>query len=246
MTTLSEPAALSFMSLPPVLRIARTFEKHQAKGYWFLSGSGVPVRLWSTDSMTISPNLRSYLLSSASQLEALVRQPDLSDIISASVEEIVAALVAGHPLLTCGNGGSASDALHVSGELVGRFFHDRQALNVICLNSNVTVMTAWANDIDFNSVFSRQVEAHGKEGGVLWGFSTSGNSKNVVNAFKKANIMGMKTIAMTGVNPGVLGELANYIISVPGDDAPSAQNLHVLLYHYMCAEIERMTNDISG
>ena len=167
-------------------------------------------------------------------------QPDLSEVVSASVQDVTAALVAGKPVLTCGNGGSASDALHVSGELVGRFFRERRALNVVCLNSNVTVMTAWANDVDFTSVFSRQVEAHGRDGGVLWGFSTSGNSKNVVDAFEKAASMGMKTIAMTGSSPGLLGELAHHLISVPGDDAPSAQNLHVLLYHYMCGAIEEL------
>ena len=190
--------------------------------------------------MTNPTTLQSYLSTSASQLGALMSQPNLSKIISASVSELAAALLAGKAVLTCGNGGSASDALHVSGELVGRFFSDRQALNVICINSNVSVMTAWANDIDFTSVFSRQVEAHGEKGGVLWGFSTSGNSKNVVKAFKMANTMGMRTLAMTGSNPGLLGELADHVISVPGDDAPSAQNLHVLLYHYMCAEIERI------
>ena len=205
-----------------------------------LSGSRVLVHLWSTTLMANPLDLRNYLLFSASQLDALMSQSDLSDRVTASVEEIVSALEAGRPLLTCGNGGSASDALHVSGELVGRFFQDRQALDVICLNSNVTVLTAWANDIDFDSVFSRQVEAHGKEGGVLWGFSTSGNSKNVVNAFKTARKMGMKTLAMTGSKPGLLGDLADHVISVPGDDAPSAQNLHVVLYHFICAEIERI------
>ena len=193
--------------------------------------------------MLSSMSLQGYLSSSAMQLEALMNQVDLNKTISASVEEVVAALLAGKPVLTCGNGGSASDALHVSGELVGRFFRDRPALNVICLNSNVAVMTAWANDIDFTSVFSRQVEAHGGEGGLLWGFSTSGDSKNVVNAFEKASLLGMKTIAMTGSHPGQLGTLADHVISVPGDDAPSAQNLHVLLYHYMCAEIERIATE---
>lgn len=188
--------------------------------------------------MANTHDLQSYLLASASQLEELMSQPDLSDVISASVKEVVLALSAGRPVLTCGNGGSASDALHVSGELVGRFFRDRQALNVICLNANVTVMTAWANDVDFSSIFSRQVEAHGQRGGVLWGFSTSGNSENVVEAFQKAQSLGMKTIAMTGASPGHLGNVANYVVSVPGRDAPSAQNLHVLLYHYMCNEIE--------
>ena len=195
--------------------------------------------------MLKTSDLRAYLTSSASKLEALVAQPDLSNIVSAAVKEIFSCLSTGKPLLTCGNGGSASDALHVSGELVGRFFLERRALNVVCLNSNVTVMTAWANDVGFNSVYSRQVEAHGEKGGVLWGFSTSGNSKNVVNAFKEAQSMGMKTIAMTGSKPGLLGEVATHTISVPGDDAPSAQNLHVVLYHFMCAEIERMMVEVA-
>lgn len=196
--------------------------------------------------MVNTPDLQNYLSTSASQLDQLMSQPNLNDVISGSVEEVVLALSAGRPVLTCGNGGSASDALHVSGELVGRFFRDRQALNVICLNANVTVMTAWANDVDFNSIFSRQVEAHGQRGGVLWGFSTSGNSKNVVAAFQKATSLGMKTIAMTGSSPGLLGSIANHVISVPGNNAPSAQNLHVLLYHYMCDEIEFRMAGIEG
>lgn len=195
--------------------------------------------------MPNSSDLRAYLSRSASQLESLVTQPDLSNIVGAALSEITTSLSAGKPLLTCGNGGSASDALHVSGELVGRFFRERRALNVVCLNSNVTVMTAWANDVEFDSVYSRQVEAHGEKGGVLWGFSTSGNSRNVVNAFKKARSMGMKTIAMTGSSSGLLGDVADYIICVPGDDAPSAQNLHVILYHFMCAEIERIVTEVA-
>ena len=204
----------------------------------FLSGSRILVHLWSTTPMANSPDLQSYLSTSALLLDTLRSQPELGDVVSASVDEVVGALKAGKPVLTCGNGGSASDALHVSGELVGKFFHNRQALNVLCLNSNVTVMTAWSNDVDFRSVFSRQVEAHGQSGGVLWGFSTSGNSENVVDAFQKANSLGMITIAMTGSSPGLVGSLAQHVISVPGHDAPSAQNLHVLLYHYMCYEIE--------
>lgn len=196
--------------------------------------------------MDNSSNLREYLDRSASELQALGSQENLDVIVSGALQDLVDALAKGKPILTCGNGGSASDALHVSGELVGRFFYDRPALNVICLNSNVTVMTAWANDVDFLSIFARQVEAHGQEGGVLWGFSTSGNSGNVVEAFRKAKSMGMKTIAMTGQAAGSLGELAHHLIRVPGEDAPSAQNMHVVLYHYMCAEIERVAMGIGS
>ncbi len=194
--------------------------------------------------MPSSAKFLSYLESSASLLQKLIDQPALATQVSTAIEQVVSAVLSGKPILTCGNGGSASDALHVSGELVGRFFQDRQALNVICLNSNVTVMTAWANDVSYESVFSRQVEAHGSKGGVLWGFSTSGNSKNVVDAFRTAKEIGMTTIVMTGSDPGMLGGLADHVISVPGTDAPSAQNLHVVVYHFMCAEIEKFASVI--
>lgn len=162
----------------------------------------------------------------------------VQEAVNNAIELISEALAAGKPLLVCGNGGSAADALHISGELVGRFNFDRPAMNVVCLNANVTVLTAWSNDIDFESVFSRQVEAHAQEGAVLWGLSTSGNSKNVIAAFDSAKRHGLKTIAMTGAGGGQLGKLADVLIASPGNDAPSAQNIHVMLYHYMCQEIE--------
>ena len=115
-----------------------------------------------------------------------------------SIEIITKCLQQQLPLLICGNGGSAADALHISGELVGRFLKERKALNVVCLNANVSVLTAWANDYDYDSAFARQVEAHGRAGGVCWGISTSGNSPNVLQALQKAREMEMKTLALTG------------------------------------------------
>lgn len=187
-------------------------------------------------------SLRSELDRALELLAELKERPGLEDSVDTAIQIVASAIKAGKPILTCGNGGSASDALHISGELVGRFNLDRQALNVICLNSNPTIMTAWANDISFASVFARQVEAHGAEGAVLWGLSTSGNSENVIQAFQMARQIGMKTIAMTGSSPGSLGKLADCTLSVPGTDAPSAQNLHVILYHFICAEVERLAS----
>ena len=92
--------------------------------------------------------------------------------------------------------------MHLSGELVGRFLDERRALNVICLNSNVSVLTAWGNDYNFETIFSRQVEAHGKPDGVCFGISTSGNSKNVIQAMKVARSMKMTTIALSGNTGG--------------------------------------------
>ena len=186
--------------------------------------------------------IQKHLDMSSLLLERLRDQPGLSENVSSAVQGLLQAVHSKKPILTCGNGGSASDALHISGELVGRFFLDRRALNVVCLNSNVTVMTAWANDVSFDSIFARQVQAHGARGGVLWGLSTSGNSRNVIEAFEVAKQLGMFTIAMTGSSSAALGELADCILSVPAVDAPSAQNLHVVLYHFICAELERLAS----
>jgi len=142
------------------------------------------------------------------------------------------------PLLICGNGGSAADALHISGELVGRFLRERKALNVICLNANVSVLTAWANDYDYDSVFARQVEAHGQPGGVCWGISTSGNSPNVLQALQKAKDLEMQTIALTGEGGGKLATVADILIEVPSRSTPRIQELHLPIYHYLCEQVE--------
>lgn len=160
--------------------------------------------------------------------------------IEEAIEVLVKALSTNKPVLVFGNGGSAADAMHISGELVGKFRLQRTALNVICLNTNMTVMTAWSNDVDFETVFARQVEAHAQEGAVLWGLSTSGNSPNVVSAIKVAKKLGLKTIGMTGLDGGTLRAISDVLIATPGHDAPSVQNVHVVVYHYMCEKIERL------
>lgn len=173
-------------------------------------------------------------------LKKLKADGALISAVDEAIAQIVEALVSGKPLMVCGNGGSAADALHITGELVGRFNFNRPAMNVICLNANVTVLTAWSNDVGFESVFSRQVEAHAQTGAVLWGLSTSGNSPNVLAAFEMARQHGVRTIGMTGEGGGKLRNLSDILIASPGKDAPSSQNIHVMLYHYMCQEIERI------
>lgn len=206
----------------------------------FRFASKIPARLWSTIHMDKHSPIQAYLNQSILNLSSLLKQPSVVSSVEKAISLVAGALAENKPVLTCGNGGSAADALHISGELVGRFRLDRRALKVICLNSNVTVMTAWANDVGFDSVFARQVEAYGEPGGVMWGLSTSGNSRNVISATAEARKMGMSTIAMTGDSGGELAGLADCLISVPGDDAPSAQNMHVVLYHFICAEVERI------
>jgi len=128
--------------------------------------------------------------------------------------------------------------MHITGELVGRFLHERRALRVICLSENPVLLTAWSNDYSFESVFSRQVEAYGEKGAVLMGISTSGASKNVIAAFEQAGKMEMKTIALTGKGGGQLGFLADHLLAAPSGETPLIQQVHACLFHYLCGRIE--------
>ena len=181
--------------------------------------------------------LQDYLETSIEGLAAL-RAHDLSGAIERAIDIIVAALSAGRPMLVCGNGGSAADAQHIAGELVGRFLRERKAYNVIALGTDTSVVTAWSNDYSFESLFARQVEAHGSKGAVLLAISTSGNSKNVLAAAEVARQQGMTVIALTGEGGGKLKPLADVLLDVPSRFTPVIQQGHLCLYHYLCGAIE--------
>lgn len=178
-----------------------------------------------------------YLETSLDGLKAL-REHDLGPTIDKAVDVIVAALAAGKPMLVCGNGGSAADAQHIAGELVGRFLKERKGYNVIALGTDTAVVTAWSNDYSFESLFARQVEAHGSEGAVLLAISTSGNSKNVLAAAETARQLGMTVIALTGEGGGKLKPMADLLLDVPSRFTPVIQQGHLCLYHYLCGAIE--------
>jgi D-sedoheptulose 7-phosphate isomerase len=167
-----------------------------------------------------------------------LQQSEVAVNIDAAIALIVPALSANKPLLVCGNGGSAADAQHISGELVGRFLLERKALNVICLSSNSSIITAWANDYNFESIFARQVEAHGNNGGVLLCISTSGNSKNILKALSAAKNLGLATIGMTGEGGGSMASLCDVLIDVPSRHTPRVQEMHLVVYHFLCEQIE--------
>lgn len=161
-----------------------------------------------------------------------------SERVEEAIVRIADALSHDRAVMVCGNGGSASDAMHITGELVGRFLKERRALKAICLSSNPAVLTAWANDYSYDTVFSRQVEAYGEPGGVLLGLSTSGNSPNVVEAFKVARENGVCTVALTGEGGGRLREYADILIEAPSRSTPLIQQVHICLYHYICEHVE--------
>lgn len=186
--------------------------------------------------MTEGP-LNSYLLQSAEMLRQAAGA-GLDEGVERAVAAIVAALRADKPLLVCGNGGSAADAMHITGELVGRFLKERPGLRCICLSDNTAVLTAWANDYSYDTVFARQVEAYGMQGGVFWGISTSGNSKNVVLAAEAAKQRGMTVLALTGQGGGKLAAHADILLAAPSRHTPLIQQVHICLYHYICEKIE--------
>ena len=183
-------------------------------------------------------SLSSYLNESIVLIEKTAQLID-DDKMNAVIEAVVRALAAGKPLLVCGNGGSAADAMHITGELVGRFLIERRALKAICLADNPAVLTAWSNDYSYETVFARQVEAYGEPGAVLLGISTSGNSANVVAAFEKARELGAVTVALTGEGGGRLAPVSDHLLAVPSRSTPLIQQLHLCLYHYLCAAIEK-------
>ena len=142
-------------------------------------------------------------------------------------------------VLICGNGGSAADSQHIAGELVGRFKLERPALAAIALSTDTSIITAWANDYNFESVFARQVQAYAKENDILLGISTSGNSKNVVQAFEMGKRIGTCNISLTGEGGGKLKELSDICLDVPSTDTPRIQEAHMLIYHIVCDLVEK-------
>jgi D-sedoheptulose 7-phosphate isomerase len=155
-----------------------------------------------------------------------------------AAQAILEALKAGKKLLLFGNGGSASDAQHMSAELVGRFQRERAAMAAIALTTDTSIVTSIANDYSFKQVFARQVEALGQPGDVAFGISTSGESPNVVLALQVAKGRGMKTIALTGRDGGSVGRAADIHVNVPDQSTARVQEVHRTLIHVICEVIE--------
>jgi len=158
--------------------------------------------------------------------------------IEKAARVIIESFKGGKKLLVFGNGGSAADSQHIAAELVGRFKMERKALPAIALTANTSILTAIANDYGYDVVFSRQIEALGAQGDVALGISTSGNSKNIIEALKKARSLGLKTIALSGGDGGSMKKEADISIVVATKDTPRVQESHILISHIICALVE--------
>ena len=162
----------------------------------------------------------------------------LLETIQAVVEVMVKALREGKRILWCGNGGSAADAQHLAAELSGRFYYDRPPLNSEALHCNTSYLTAVANDYGYDLIYSRMIDGACHPGDVLVGISTSGNSKNICNAFRKAKQLGVITVALTGSTGGEMKDLSDFLLNVPSDDTPRIQESHIMLGHIICELVE--------
>lgn len=181
--------------------------------------------------------LIAYLKEAAANLERAA-EAGIERPMELAIAAISSAITAGRAVLVCGNGGSHSDALHIAAELASRFLLDGKGLPVIALGANSSMLTAWSNDFAYETVFAREVEAYGSDGGACLGISTSGNSVNVIKALEKARAMGMSTIGLTGNGGGGIKAVADILIDVPERSTPRIQEIHICLYHYLCTRVE--------
>ena len=162
----------------------------------------------------------------------------VNDIESAS-EVLIKAVKDGNKILWCGNGGSAADAQHMAAELMGGLrSHDRPAIASLALTTDTSFITAWSNDTDYETIFSRQIEAIGNKGDVLIAISTSGNSKNVIRAIETAKEKRIRVIVLTGKSGGNMANSGNINIYIPSDDTQRIQEGHLMVEHILCESVE--------
>jgi len=186
--------------------------------------------------------LKQYIADKITELQKvlsdMLADKNLISTLEAVAQECVKCLQNGGKILLAGNGGSAAEAQHVAGEFVSRFAFDRPGLPAISLTTDSSIITAIGNDYGYETLFVRQIQALGKAGDIFIGYSTSGRSVNIINAFKEARRRGMVCIGFTGNRGGVMRELCDYLIEVPSSDTPKIQEGHLVLDHILCGLVE--------
>ncbi len=182
------------------------------------------------------------------QASISVKAQLLNDVgLLKTIEEVTTLIIntfkSGNKVLFCGNGGSAADAQHLAAEFSGRFYKDRKPLPSEALHCNTSYLTAVANDYGYDHVYSRMVLGSGKEGDVLVGLSTSGNSVNITKALQTASEIGMITVGFTGEGGGKMKGYCNYLLDIPSKDTPRIQEAHIMIGHIICQLVEEQYFD---
>ncbi len=177
-------------------------------------------------------NKLAVLVAQIQQDKALLNQ------VAQTAQTIVDCLHKGGKVLLAGNGGSAADAQHIAGEFVSRFHYDRPGLPAIALTTDTSILTAIGNDYGYERLFSRQVQALGREGDVFIGISTSGNSANVIAAFEEAQKLKLTTIGLTGITGGKMADMCDITLRMPSKETPKIQEGHIAIGHIICGLVE--------
>jgi D-sedoheptulose 7-phosphate isomerase len=186
----------------------------------------------------MNPRIPQSISQSIAVKQAVLDDPDFQSRIQQAAEMLTESLRQGGKIHFCGNGGSAADAQHLAAELSGRFYFDRPPLNAEALHCNTSYLTAVGNDYGYDLVFSRLLRGTAKVGDVIVGISTSGNSKNILNAFEAAKEMGVKIIAMTGETGGAMKDYSDILLNAPSKDTPRIQESHIMIGHIICELVE--------
>jgi D-sedoheptulose 7-phosphate isomerase len=186
--------------------------------------------------------LKNYIQKSLIGTQQTLERMLQDELLKANLEEIAKASVTclknGGKILLAGNGGSAADAQHIAGELVSRFEFDRPGLPAIALTTDTSILTAIGNDYGYEKLFSRQVQALGNKGDIFIGYSTSGRSKNILNALEESRQKGLISVGFGGDAGGLLPDLCDHLLLVPAQTTPKIQEGHLILGHVLCGLIE--------
>lgn len=186
----------------------------------------------------MNPKIASIISASIDVKQQILADTAFLQTIEQVIEVVTHAFQNGKKVLFCGNGGSAADAQHLAAEFSGRFYKDRKALPSEALHCNSSYLTAVANDYSYDVIYSRLVEGICEEGDVLIGLSTSGNSKNILNAFEAAKAKKVITIGFTGASGGKMKDAGDYLLNVPSSDTPRIQESHIMVGHIICELVE--------
>jgi D-sedoheptulose 7-phosphate isomerase len=186
--------------------------------------------------------MQSYITQKIEEAQQVMQAILADDALLIKLEQAAIACIeslrTGGKILLAGNGGSAADAQHIAGEFVSRFAFDRPGLPAIALTTDTSILTAIGNDYGYEKLFARQVQAHGQQGDIFIGYSTSGKSPNVLLALKEARARGLVCIGLTGNRGGPMLELCDYLLAVPSADTPKIQEGHLVLGHILCGLVE--------
>ncbi len=182
--------------------------------------------------------IKAYLKESIATQTLMLNDDDFINILDKITKVVVDTLKNGNKLLFIGNGGSASDSNHIATEFVSRFLKERHAFNAISLCANNSVITALSNDYGYKKVFSRQIEAIGKKGDIVFALSTSGNSENIVEALKISKEMGLINIGLTKKSKTSMDDFCDFLVKIPSDEVPIIQEAQMLLGHLICKVVE--------